>query len=141
MTARLPLITKGKGLGDLPFWDKVPMANSAPGWLDHIRIKFWSRDRALKELRTRILNGELAWVLLLLEKTEYETTATILNARSWKGESTKSLKNVTSIVRELLTRIPKARLPREIDPEAITAAFEDAIRRSLPKPKLKTPGN
>ena len=114
------------------------MGNSAPGRLTRIRVKLWSRQKAIKELRARILSGDAAWAMLLLEKTEYETIATILDVRSWKGESTKSLKNITSVVRELLARIPKARLPREADPAAITAAFQQAIVRSLPKPKLKT---
>ena len=117
--------------------EKKIMNNSRPGPVDRARIRFWSKDKALKELRVRALKGESEWVMILLEKTDYETLEAMVEPGSWKGESSENLRNVTKVVVHLLKSVPQERVPQGADPASITAAFQRAILRSLPRPILK----
>jgi hypothetical protein len=103
------------------------MANSTFNILDRTRLKYWSRGKALKELRAHILSGDIEWSIALLEKTGYETMASILDVSSWKGENGVGLRNVAKVVLAVLQNMPATRLPEGASREQATGKFQVEI--------------
>lgn len=112
------------------------MNESTPSGWDRVRIRYWPKQKALDELRKRALNGETEWVMLLVQKTNYETISNILDTKSWQGESTDNLRKLNVVIKYMLQNVPKERLPKGIDPFSVIAAFDQAVLRSLPRPPL-----
>ena len=114
------------------------MAKSDPNVFSRTRIQLMTQKQALAELRKRTLNGETGWVTSLLEKTGYETIADYLEPATWKEKTVAEMKNIGKVVRHILRNAPQERLPPGTDPDRVTAEFDQAVLRLLPKPKIKT---
>jgi hypothetical protein len=95
---------------------------------DRLRVRFWSIKKVLAELQACVIDGDVEWAKLLLERSSYATIGAILDAKSWEGTGVTSLKTVLI----LIPGIPKERLPVGADLARITFEFRQAI--------LKVPG-
>ena len=120
------------------------MSRKVPNKIERGLVKLWRPRHLSRELRSNAIEGNIEWVKLLLQESDYEAYPQMLKRDWWvrgapAGEAHQRTKTAVSIMRRLLDSIATSELPKEVAKQIPTRAIDkdQAILKLWPRVTIK----